>query len=33
MQQRLPGTRSGDVRMFSIADTALKLLRELGCTT
>lgn len=30
MQQRPLGTRSGDVRMFSTADTALKLLRELG---
>lgn len=30
MQQRPLGTRTGAVRMFSTADTALKLLRELG---
>ena len=30
MQQRALGTRSGGVRMFSTADTALKLLRDLG---
>lgn len=30
MQQRPLGTRSGEVRMFSTADTAIKLLRELG---
>ena len=30
LQQRPLGTRTGEVRMFSTADTALKLLRELG---
>lgn len=30
LQQRVLGTRSGGVRMFSTADTALKLLRDLG---
>lgn len=30
MQERPLGTRQGDVRMFGKADTALKLLRELG---
>src|SRR5579875_3769427 len=30
MQQRPLGTRSGEARMFSTADTAIKLLRELG---